>query len=236
MTRIYGSVLERRACRSGLSAAFAAAILVVAGCERKPVVETNDVPFSLAGIHLGMTKDEALAVRELGSCKQETEKTIECFSVPDKIITGFMGLKVESATYEFRAPEYGHVTGMEFSTSGDIVSSFRLTDNWKALKARCLDYWVLDKLWKATDSGTRVLIDRLREVRLPGYGYSDFACIDEDGRAISVSSYTGSGDAPYSRIRMFFISDLFGGIFRSVLKEWNRIEERNKTISKEFSR
>lgn len=236
MSQLSGNVRGWRTHGRGLALSLAALALFLGGCERKPLVETNEMPFSLAGIRLGMTKDEALAVRELGSCKQETENTVECFSRPDKIVTGFMGAKVESATYEFRTPEYRSVTGIEFSTSGGTVWDFDLTDKWAELRGRCLDSWDLDRLRKATDSGTGVLIDRLRKVGLPGYGTTDFACVTEDGRAISVSSHTSSGNVPYSRVEMFFVSDLFGRIFESVLKEWNLIEERNKAISKEFSR
>ena len=209
-----------------ISAAVLAA-LTLPGCDSRPVVGTEKTPFTVAGVTLGMDKEEVRAMGRLGTCRQENERVASCSYKPEKERVLFMGENVEWITYEFMddSPKVGVI---KVSTLGNMISDLSFRWDWK-MEGRCVDDYAADTIRKFSRDGWYA-VERINEMKLRRY--SGFSCMSEDGRYVAGSAHNSGSDKKYSSsVEMFMVNSYAADAMNSVFAVRQEIEAKNKTLN-----
>ena len=160
---------------------------VAAGCDQKKAVHTNETPFSLAGITLGMDKEQLRPLLRFESCEQRTKGVASCpLADPSKTYRFFdVGI---NATVTLHEP-YTAADSITFSFAKDNLPDRDLIERTWRLEGRCLDGVELRQIkHQSTDFEIHDSIDRFSGLGGLPSELRDFLCLSTDGHLLLVTT------------------------------------------------
>lgn len=206
------------------------AILLLAGCDNRPVLKSDGAPFSVGGINLGMLKIELEKKHELHSCDPDTTEKAKCFVDRRKVKYDFFGVPVEFIEIKLPLP-YTSVSEINFAIKGGKVQKSDVEKAWR-IQGRCLETAEIQEAVKFDKDTNDYFARSLDEFHLLPSEYGDFICLMPDHSFIKYNQYSDKNEAG---VDIYYLKDVFvtnyGYVFRSVEKYAAASNEVNKKIN-----
>lgn len=160
-------------------------VAALSGCDE--IVHSNDLPFSLAGIHVGMGKEQLRQLVNFESCEMRKEGETTC-PLDDPSKTYLLGGAKVSANVELLDP-YTTVDEIWFRYEKDNSPSKSIIEKKWKLEGRCLDGTQLSLLkYDLDDEAIKADTKLLDDSRLLPSRMNDFFCLDVAGSFLLVNA------------------------------------------------
>lgn len=193
---------------------FVAAILLLAGCDNRPVLKSDGEPFGVGGITLGMLKSELEKKHELLSCNPDAAETAKCFVDDRKVKYDFFGVPVGFIAVKLPSP-YTTIYSMHFAIKGGKVRKSDVERAWH-IQGKCLGKVDIEDALKFDKETSGYFARSLDEFHLLPSGYEDFICLMPDHSFIKYDQYTDKNEAG---VDIYYLKDVFvtnyGYVFKS---------------------
>lgn len=196
---------------------FVAAIVLLAGCDNRPVLKSDGEPFGVGGITLGMLKSELEKKHELLSCNPDTAETAKCFVDDRKVKYDFFGVPVGFIEVKLPSP-YTTIHAMHFAIKGGKVQKSDVERAWH-IQGKCLGKVDIEEALKFDKETSGYFAKSLDEFYLLPTGYEDFICMMPDHSFIKYDQYPDKNEAS---VDIYYLKDVFatnyGYVFKSIEK------------------
>lgn len=210
-------------------ALFFAAILLSAGCDNRPVLKSDGVPFSVGGINLGMLKSELEKKHELLSCDPDTTEKAKCFVDDRKVKYEFFGVPVGFIEVKLPSP-YTTVSEMHFTIKGGKVQKNDVERAWR-IEGRCLGKTDIEDAVNFDKDTSGYFARSLDEFRLLPSGYGDFICLMPDHSFIEYNQYSDKNEAG---IDIYYLKDVFVTNYEYIFNSIEKYAEAKIEINKKI--